>query len=147
MVSWKKLMCVAFVCFYLGFMVCLANAAQQAPEPETVKTKAELKREKKARDAEKIKARREAAAKAKRQAAEKAKAERKEKARLAALDANAKKEAKPKSPRQRRRRKPSWQHWMLKPKIMLSGKNKSKRSIRKRSQKSILSLHAEKRSC
>ncbi len=94
MVSWKKLMCVAFVCFYLGFMVCLANAAQKAPEPETAKTKAELKREKKARDAEKIKAKREAAAKAKREAAEKAKAERKEKARLAALDAEAKKQAK-----------------------------------------------------
>ena len=81
MVSWKKLMCVAFVCFYLGFMVCLANAAQQAPEPETVKTKAELKREKKARDAEKIKARREAAAKAERAAAAKAKAERVERGR------------------------------------------------------------------
>ena len=94
MVSWKKLMCVVFVCFYLGFMVCLANAAQQSAEPETVKTKAELKREKKARDAEKIKARREAAAKAKREAAEKAKAEREERARLAALDAEAKKEAK-----------------------------------------------------
>ena len=94
MVSWKKFMCVAFVCFYLGFMVCLANAAQQAPGPETVKTKAELKREKKAQDAEKIKARREAAAKAKREAAEKAKAERKEKARLAVLDADAKKETK-----------------------------------------------------
>jgi len=101
MISWKKLMCVVFVCFYLGFMVCLANAAQQAPGPETVKTKAELKREKKVRDAEKIKARREAAAKAKREAAkakreaaEKAKAERKEKARIAVLDAEAKKEAK-----------------------------------------------------
>ncbi len=100
MVSWKKLMCVAFVCFYLGFMVCLANGAQQSTESEAVKTETELKLEN-----EKIKAKREAAAKAKRAAAAKAKAEREEKARLAALDAEAKKETKAEIAKAKKERK------------------------------------------